>query len=232
MAKRISFPEEKSLFTKFSIRFLVFAKIAVLWKIAFPFALNSIRYYLWLGFIKALLMEKIAIFPGSFDPFTIGHESIVRRAAGIFDRIIIMVGHNTNKKSYFPLEKRVKWIREVFEFDNNISVEVHDGLTVDFCKKVGARYILRGLRTSADFEFERAIAQVNKQMYPEIETVFLLTIPEHTPVNSTIVRDIIMHGGDASRFLPRNFTMNGFKPGITEQSETDSTDTPGTPSKQ
>ena len=125
----------------------------------------------------------------------------------------IMVGHNTNKKSFFPLEKRIKWIREVFEFDNNISVEVHDGLTVDFCKKVGAQYILRGLRTSADFEFERAIAQVNKQMYPEIETVFLLTIPEHTPVNSTIVRDIIMHGGDASRFLPRTLNMNEFRNG-------------------
>lgn len=166
-------------------------------------------------------MEKIAIFPGSFDPFTIGHESIVRRATQIFDQIIIMVGHNTNKKSFFPLEKRIRWIREVFEFDNNISVEVHDGLTVDFCKKVGAQYILRGLRTSADFEFERAIAQVNKQMYPEIETVFLLTIPEHTPVNSTIVRDIIMHGGDASRFLPRTLNMNEFRNGNGTHEEKD-----------
>lgn len=156
-------------------------------------------------------MEKIAIFPGSFDPFTVGHESIVRRATQIFDRIIIMVGYNSNKKSFFPLEKRVKWIKEIFEDDNNITVEVHQGLTIDFCKKVGARYILRGLRTSADFEFERAIAQVNKQMYPEIETVFLLTIPEHTPVNSTIVRDIIMHGGDASRFLPRSLNIEEFR---------------------
>lgn len=162
-------------------------------------------------------MEKIAIFPGSFDPFTIGHESIVRRASKLFDRIIIMVGYNSNKKSFFPLEKRVKWIKEVFEDDDNITVEVHQGLTIDFCKKVGARYILRGLRTSADFEFERAIAQVNKQMYPEIETVFLLTIPEHTPVNSTIVRDIIMHGGDASRFLPRSLNVKEFINGETEE---------------
>jgi len=160
-------------------------------------------------------MEKIAIFPGSFDPFTIGHESIVRRASKLFDRI--MVGYNSNKKSFFPLEKRVKWISEVFENDDNITVEVHQGLTIDFCKKVGARYILRGLRTSADFEFERAIAQVNKQMYPEIETVFLLTIPEHTPVNSTIVRDIIMHGGDASRFLPRSLNVKEFINGETEE---------------
>ena len=158
-------------------------------------------------------MQKIAIFPGSFDPFTVGHESIVRRATQIFDRIIIMIGYNTNKKPFFPLEKRVRWISEVFKDDVNITVETHEGLTVDFCKKVGARYILRGLRTSADFEFERAIAQVNKQMYPDIETVFLLTIPEHTPVNSTIVRDIIMHGGDASRFLPKSLKMSEFKPG-------------------
>jgi len=157
-------------------------------------------------------MERIAIFPGSFDPFTIGHESVVRRAMILFDKIIIMVGHNSNKNPFFPLGKRMKWINEIFDDDDNIGVESFDGLTVDFCKKVGAKFILRGLRTSADFEFERAIAQVNKQMYPDIETVFLLTIPEHTPVNSTIVRDIIMHGGDASRFLPRRLKINEFTP--------------------
>jgi len=156
-------------------------------------------------------MEKIAIFPGSFDPFTVGHESIVRRATRLFDKIIIMIGHNTSKKSFFPLEKREKWINQIFADDENISVRTFEGLTVDFCRKVGAQYILRGLRTSADFEFERAIAQINKQMYPEIETVFLLTIPEHTPVNSTIVRDIILHGGDASRFLPKSLNMEEFK---------------------
>jgi len=156
-------------------------------------------------------MQKVAIFPGSFDPFTVGHESVVRRATAIFDKIVIMIGYNSNKKSFFPIEKRIKWINEVFENDDNITVETYEGLTIDFCKKVGARYILRGLRTSADFEFERAIAQVNKQMYPEIETVFLLTIPEHTPVNSTIVRDIIMHGGDASRFLPRRLKISEFR---------------------
>lgn len=155
-------------------------------------------------------MQKIAIFPGSFDPFTIGHESILRRATHLFDRIVVMIGYNANKAPFFPLEKRLKWINQVFKDDSHISVEPFDGLTVDFCRKVGARYILRGLRTSADFEFERAIAQVNKQMYPEIETVFLLTIPEHTPVNSSIVRDIIIHGGDASRFLPKSLDIREF----------------------
>ena len=156
-------------------------------------------------------MERIAIFPGSFDPFTVGHESIVKRALSIFDKIVIMIGYNANKKPFFPVEKRMKWIREVFEGNSHVEVESYDGLTVDFCRKVGARYILRGLRTSADFEFERAIAQVNRQMSPDIETIFILTIPEHTPINSTIIRDIIQHGGDPSRFLPDCLNMEEFK---------------------
>jgi len=161
-------------------------------------------------------MQKIAIFPGSFDPFHIGHESIVRRALPLFDKIIIMIGYNANKKSFFPVENRIKWINQVFDKVEKIEVRLHEGLTVDFCKEVGARYILRGLRTSSDFEYERAIAQINKKMHPEIETVFLLTLPEHTPINATIIRDIIFHGGDASMFLPKGlnreeFTINGKK---------------------
>jgi len=156
-------------------------------------------------------MDKIAIFPGSFDPFTIGHESIVRRALSMFDKIIIMVGFNANKKSFFSLEKRVKWINQIFQNERKIEVRVHEGLTVDFCKEVGAGYIVRGLRTSSDFEYERAIAQVNKKMHPEIETIFLLTLPEHTPVNATIIRDIVFHGGDASMFLPKGLDLNEFK---------------------
>ena len=156
-------------------------------------------------------MERIAIFPGSFDPFTIGHESIVRRAIPLFDKIVIMIGFNTNKKSFFPVAKREKWINQVFHDEPKVSVECHQGLTVDFCKKVNASYILRGLRTSADFEYERAIAQINKKMHPQIESVFLLTRPEHTPINSTIVRDIILHGGDASMFLPSGITMDDFR---------------------
>ncbi len=156
-------------------------------------------------------MQRIAIFPGSFDPFTIGHESVVNRAIPMFDRIIIMIGYNSNKKSFFPIEKRIKWINQVFKDVDKVEVRIHDGLTVDFCKEVDAKYILRGLRTSADFEYERAIAQINKKMHPEIETVFLLTLPEHTPVNATIIRDIVFHGGDASQFLPKGLNMEEFK---------------------
>lgn len=156
-------------------------------------------------------MERVAIFPGSFDPFTVGHESIVKRAIPLFDRIIIMIGFNSSKRSFFSVEKREKWINEVFKNESKVTVQCHEGLTVDFCKQVNAQYILRGLRTSADFEFERAIAQINKKMLPQIESVFLLTMPEHTPINSTIVRDIILHGGDPSMFLPASLNMSEFK---------------------
>jgi pantetheine-phosphate adenylyltransferase len=148
-------------------------------------------------------MTKIALFPGSFDPFTIGHESIVRRALPLFDKIIVSVGYNTNKKGFFALEQRVKWICDVFEGENKIEVKTYEGLTVDFCAKMEAKYILRGLRTAADFEYERVIAQMNRSMHPEIETVFLLTEPQHTHIASAVVRDIIMYGGDASMFLPK-----------------------------
>ena len=146
-------------------------------------------------------MERVAIFPGSFDPFTIGHENIVTRGLDTFDKIIIAVGFNSNKKEFFPIEKRVEWIKDIFWDNPKISVKKYEGLTVDFAAEVGARYILRGLRTAADFEYERAIAQVNKAM-TGIDSVFLLTQPEHTPVNSSIVRDILKHGGDAGKFLP------------------------------
>lgn len=156
-------------------------------------------------------MERIAIFPGSFDPFTIGHESIVNRALPLFDKIYIMIGYNANKRSFYPIEKRRRWINQVFENEPKIEVRIHEGLTVDFCREVGAKYILRGIRTSADFEYERAIAQVNKKMHPDIESVFLLTLPEHTPINSTIIRDIVSHDGDPSMFLPKSLDVNEFK---------------------
>lgn len=156
-------------------------------------------------------MERIAIFPGSFDPFHVGHESVVRRAIPMFDKIYIMIGNNANKVPFFAVEKRIRWINQIFKNDNNVEVRLHEGLTVDFCKEVNARYILRGIRTSSDFEYERAIAQVNKKMHPEIESVFILTLPEHTPINASILRDIISHGGDASMFLPKGLDMSEFK---------------------
>ena len=156
-------------------------------------------------------MKKIAVFPGSFDPFTIGHEAIVKRALSMFDEIIIAVGANALKRSFYSVETREKMIGKVFQSEPRVKVDHYEGLTVDYCKKNGADFLLRGLRTAADFEFERAIAQINKAMAPGIESVFMLTIPEHTPINSTIVRDIIRSGGDASRFVPSSINLKDYR---------------------
>jgi pantetheine-phosphate adenylyltransferase len=156
-------------------------------------------------------MKKIAVFPGSFDPFTIGHEAIIRRAMSLFDEIIIAVGANALKKNFYSLETRKEMINKVFETEPRVRVDHYEGLTVDFCRKNEAGYLLRGLRTAADFEFERAIGQVNKSIAPDIESVFLLTVPEHSFINSTIVRDIIKSGGDASKFVPQSINLKDYK---------------------
>ncbi len=152
-------------------------------------------------------MKNTAVFPGSFDPITKGHESIVRRGIALFDEIVIAVGINSTKEYFFPLEKRLEWLNKVFANEPKVRIEKYEGLTIDFCKKINAQYILRGLRTSADFEFERGIAQMNKAMLPGIETVFILTTPELSAINSTIVRDILKNGGDASRFVPKGVDL-------------------------
>ena len=156
-------------------------------------------------------MKKIAVFPGSFDPFTIGHEAIIRRAIDLFDEIIIAVGANALKKNYYTLETRKEMISKVFKNEPRVRIDHYEGLTVDYCLNNGAGYLLRGLRTSADFEFERAIGQVNKSMAPGIESVFLLTAPDHSFINSTIVRDIIRNGGDASKFVPAAINLKDYK---------------------
>jgi pantetheine-phosphate adenylyltransferase len=156
-------------------------------------------------------MKKIAVFPGSFDPFTIGHEAIIKRALSLFDEIIVAVGANASKMNFYSLATRKEMINKVFEDEPKVRVDHYEGLTVDFCKKNGAGYLLRGLRTSADFEFERAIGQVNKSMAPGIETVFLLTAPEHSYINSTIVRVIIKSGGNASNFVPAAINLKNYK---------------------
>ena len=153
-------------------------------------------------------MQKIAIFPGSFDPITTGHESIIKRALPLFDELIIAIGVNADKNDFFPVDIRIEWIKKVFTDYPQVKVIEYTGLTINICKRFNARYILRGLRTSADFEFERSIGQINKKLYHNIETVFLLTLPEHTPVNSSIVRDILRHGGDASEFVPKEVDLS------------------------
>ncbi|HCM59168.1 MAG TPA: pantetheine-phosphate adenylyltransferase [Bacteroidales bacterium] len=155
-------------------------------------------------------MDKIAVFPGSFDPFTVGHESIVKRALGLFDRVIIAVGENAEKKNLFSIEMRLKMISKVFQGESRVEITRFSGLTIEFCRRYNARYIVRGLRTAADFEYERAMGHMNWKMAPEIDTVFLLTSTEHTPVNSTIVRDIIKHGGDASMFVPASIKISDY----------------------
>lgn len=147
-------------------------------------------------------MSSIAVFPGSFDPITTGHESIIRRALPLFDKIIIAIGINSTKESFYPLDKKKQWIEKTFEKDRKVEVHTYKGLTIDFCKSVHSNYILRGLRTSADFEFERVIAQMNRAMNEQIETIFLLSVPELSAVASTIVRDIIHNNGDARKFVP------------------------------
>lgn len=155
-----------------------------------------------------LTNKKIGIFPGSFDPFTIGHEAIVRRVLPLFDELIISIGYNSAKQGFFPLQKRKSWIEDIFSDESKISVDTYEGLTVNYCKRKNAKYILRGLRTAADFEYERAIAQMNRMLIQGIETVFLLTSPEHSPISSTIVREILKHGGDASQFVPKEIDLS------------------------
>ena len=147
-------------------------------------------------------MKRIAIFPGSFDPITLGHKSIVMRALPMFDEIYVAVGVNMEKRSTFSLENRIKWIQDVFVDYPQIKVESYQGLTADFCKKVNAKYIIRGLRCGSDFEYENMIGHANKRLHPELETIFLLTESELVGVSSSVVRDIFKNGGDISKFVP------------------------------
>jgi pantetheine-phosphate adenylyltransferase len=151
---------------------------------------------------------KVAVFPGSFDPITIGHVSLIKRASRLFDKVIIAIGVNTSKNKLFPLEVRIKWIRDVFENNKKIEVQEFDGLTVDFCKKVGASFIIRGLRNASDFDYEKTIAQLNSELNKDIETVLFMTKPKHSHISSTIVREIIRVKGDASMLVPKQVDLN------------------------
>ena len=152
-------------------------------------------------------MHRIAVFPGSFSPFTLGHKSVVDRSLPLFEKIIIAIGINPEKNEYFSIEEREKWIKDIYKDNNKIEVQFYEGLTVDFCKKVEAKYILRGLRDSHDFKYEKNIAQTNKNLNPKLETIFVITPPEMSHISSTIMRDIIKNGGDVSQFLPKEIDL-------------------------
>lgn len=152
--------------------------------------------------------KKIALFPGSFDPITKGHKSIVERALPMFDRIVVAVGTNTAKNSVFPLEKRIEWIEKTFAQYDNVEVVTFNSLTVDFCRQIGAKYILRGLRNSTDFQYERNIARINQELDSEIETIFLMTKPDDAAISSSLVREILSFGRDVSQFIPEEITIN------------------------
>lgn len=147
-------------------------------------------------------MKRTALFPGTFDPITIGHVNLVERAMHLFDEIVIGIGHNSTKSTLFTLEQREQWIRDIFSAQPKVSVKHYEGLTVDFCKKTGATYILRGLRNTSDFDYEKNIAQMNKLVEPGIETLFLMCDPAYTPISSSVVRDLIRNGGDIASFVP------------------------------
>ncbi|MDX1829882.1 MAG: pantetheine-phosphate adenylyltransferase [Lutibacter sp.] len=148
-----------------------------------------------------------AIFPGSFDPITLGHVDIINRALPLFDEIIIAIGINADKKYMFPVKKRVEFIKKTFANEPKIKVETYTGLTIDYCNKKNIDFILRGLRNPADFEFEKAIAQTNRKLAP-VETVFLLTSAETSYISSSIVRDVLRNGGDISGLVPKSVTSN------------------------
>jgi len=147
-------------------------------------------------------MQRICLFPGTFDPLTLGHVDIINRALPLFDKIVVGIGLNSAKAPMFSAEQRLQWVSEIYSNDSRVEGAVYDGLTVDFCKKIGAHFILRGIRYVSDFEYEKTIADANRTLDKTIETIFLTGEPKYTSVASTIVRDILRNGGDASPFLP------------------------------
>lgn len=145
---------------------------------------------------------RIALFPGTFDPVTFGHLDIIERALPLFDRLYIGIGINANKQPMFSAETRVQWLNEIFKAESKIEAVIYEGLTVDCCRQLSANYILRGIRYVNDFEYEKAIADMNRSLDQNIETVFLTCLPKYTSVASTLVRDVIRNGGDVSQFVP------------------------------
>ena len=147
-------------------------------------------------------MSKVALFPGTFDPFTLGHLDIVNRGLNMFDEVVVAIGTNMEKKHMFSLEQREQWIKEIFDIEPRVRVASYVGLTAKYAEQIGAHFILRGLRTNQDFTYEKQIAYVNEDMSPTINSVFLMSHQTNATVSSTIVRDLIQFGGDYEKYLP------------------------------
>lgn len=145
---------------------------------------------------------RIAVFPGTFDPITLGHVDVIKRSIPLFDKIVIGIGLNSTKQPMFSVEQRVSWIQEIFKDTPSVEVAPYEGLTIEFCKQLDARFILRGIRYVSDFEYEKGIADMNRMLSKNVETIFLTSSPEYSTVSSTLVRDVIRHHGDVSQFLP------------------------------
>lgn len=152
-------------------------------------------------------MEKICLFPGTFDPITKGHVDIIKRSISLFDKMIIAIGVNANKQPMFTIEQRTQWIEDIFKDYPTVEVTSYTGLTINYCKEVGAQYMMRGIRYIADFEYEKAIADMNRMLAPEVETIFLTCLPEYSTISSTIVRDVIRNGGDVSQLIPEEVKL-------------------------
>ncbi len=151
-------------------------------------------------------VKTIAVFPGTFDPVTKGHLDIVARGAQLFDEVVVAIGINTKKTTLFDLDQRTKWLEETFASYSNVRIDHYEGLTVEFCAKIGAKFLLRGLRNGSDFDYESHIAQLNKDLSNGIETVFILSSPELSYISSTLVRDLILHEGEYQRYMPDGLT--------------------------
>ncbi len=147
-------------------------------------------------------MERICLFPGTFDPITRGHVDVIHRAATLFDKLYIGIGSNASKAPMFSVEQRIVWIKEIFRHDDHIDVISYQGLTVDCCKTINAKFILRGIRYVSDFEYEKAIADMNRMLVPDIETIFLTCSPIYSTISSTLVRDVVRNGGNVTMFVP------------------------------